>query len=125
MEKKSKFILIGKGVVFGYLIMLIEILIYSILLAYTSIPESSIPSCVFIFSLLSVFIASSIVAIKIKENGMKNGGVVGFLYITLVYVLGCCFSGGFALTSKTITTIIFNILIGMIGGIVGVNLTNK
>ena len=125
MEKKSKIIMIGKGVMFGYIIMLIEILIYSILLAYTDIPESSIPSCVFIFSLLSVFIASSIVSIKIKENGMKNGGLVGFLYIVLVYLIGSLTSGSFALTSQTITTIIFNILLGMIGGIVGVNLTNK
>ena len=63
--------------------------------------------------------------IKIKENGMKNGGIVGFLYIILVYIIGGLISGNFSLTSNVITTIIFNILLGMIGGIVGVNLTNK
>ena len=63
--------------------------------------------------------------VKFKENGMKNGGLVGFLYIVLVYLIGSLTSGSFALTSQTITTIIFNILLGMIGGIVGVNLTNK
>ena len=125
MEKKSKFIVIGKGVILGYLFMLLEILIYSILLAYTSIPESSIPICVFVFSLLSVFLASSIVSMKIKENGMKNGGIVGFLYILLVYLISGLYSGNFVLTSEMITTIIFNILLGMIGGIVGVNLVNK
>ncbi len=125
MEKKSKFILIGKGVFGGYLILLIEVLIYSILLAYTAIPESSISNCVFIFSLLSVFIASSIVSIKIKENGMKNGGIVGFLYITLVYLLGSFLEGNFTITTQMITTMIFNILVGMVGGIVGVNLSSK
>lgn len=125
MENKSKFVLIGKGVILGYLFMLFEILIYSILLAHTSVPESSMPICVFVFSLLSVFIASSIVSIKIKENGMKNGGIVGFLYIMLVYLIGSLLSGNFALTSQVITTIIFNILLGMIGGIVGVNLSGK
>ena len=125
MENKNKIILIGKGVILGYIFMLLEILIYSILLAYTSIPESSISVCVFIFSLLSVFLASSIVSIKIKENGMKNGGIVGFLYVILVYLIGGVISGNFSLTSSVITTIIFNILLGMIGGIVGVNLANK
>ena len=125
MENKNKFILIGKGVIFGYIFMLFEILVYSILLAYTSVPESSISVCVFIFSLLSVFLASSTVSIKIKENGMKNGGIVGFLYIILVYLIGSLISGNFSLTSSVITTIIFNILLGMIGGIVGVNLASK
>lgn len=125
MENKNKFVLIGKGVVLGYIFMLLEIFIYSILLVYTAIPESSMSVCIFVFSLLSVFLASSMVSIKIKENGMKNGGIVGFLYIILVYIIGGLISGNFSLTSNVITTIIFNILLGMIGGIVGVNLTNK
>lgn len=125
MENKNKLILIGKGVILGYIFMLLEILVYSMLLAYTSVPESSISVCVFTFSLLSVFLSSSIVSIKIKENGMKNGGIVGFIYIILVYLIGGLVSGNFSLTSSVITTIIFNILLGMIGGIVGVNLANK
>lgn len=125
MERKGKIILIGKGVILGYLFMLLEIFIYSIVLAYTSVPESSIGTCVFVFSLLSVFISSSLVCIKLKENGMKNGGIVGFFYIMLVYVFGSVLMGNFTLTSQTITTIIFNILLGMIGGIVGVNISVK
>ena len=125
MERKGKIILIGKGVSLGYLFMLLEIFIYSIVLAYTSVPESSIGTCVFVFSLLSVFISSSLVCIKIKENGMKNGGILGFFYIMLVYLFGSILTGNFTLTSQTITTIIFNILLGMIGGIVGVNISGK
>ena len=125
MERKGKIILIGKGVILGYLFMLLEIFIYSIVLAYTSVPESSIGTCVFVFSLLSVFISSSLVCIKIKENGMKNGGILGFFYIMLVYLFGSILTGNFTLTSQTITTIIFNILLGMIGGIVGVNISGK
>jgi putative membrane protein (TIGR04086 family) len=125
MERRGKILLIGKGVLLGYLFMILEIFVYSILLACTSIPESSIGISVFVFSLLSVFISSSLVCIKIKENGMKNGGIVGFFYIMLVYLFGSILMGNFALTSKTITTIIFNILLGMIGGIVGVNLASK
>ncbi len=125
MEKRVKMILIGKGVILGYLFMLFEILIYSVLLAYTSIPESSMDTCVFIFSLLSVFIASSLVCVKTKENGMKTGGIVGLLYILLIYILNSIVIGNFSLTSQTITTIIFNVLLGMIGGIVGVNISSK
>lgn len=125
MERKTKMLLIGKGVIFGYLFMLLEMFIYSALLAYTSISESSMDTCVFIFSLLSVFITSSLVCIKIKENGMKNGGIVGLLYILLVYFINSIALGKFLLTTQAITTIIFNMLLGMIGGIVGVNIASK
>lgn len=125
MGRKGKMILISKGVILGYLFMLFEIFIYSMILAYTSVPESSMETSVFLFSLLSVFISSSLVCIKIKENGMKNGGLVGFFYIILVYLFGSIMMGNFVLTSQTITTIIFNILLGMIGGIVGVNISSK
>ena len=125
MGRKGKMILISKGVILGYSFMLFEIFIYSMILAYTSVPESSMETSVFLFSLLSVFISSSLVCIKIKENGMKNGGLVGFFYIILVYLFGSIMMGNFVLTSQTITTIIFNILLGMIGGIVGVNISSK
>lgn len=111
MENKGNIFMITKGVMFGYLLTIIQILIYSIVLANTPVSEKTIPICVFIFSVLSVFIASSIVCIKIKENGMKNGGLVGLFYILIIYLIGSILSGSFALTSYSITTIIFNILL--------------
>ena len=111
MENKGNIFLITKGVFLGYLLTIIQILVYSIILANTSVSEKTIPICVFIFSVLSVFIASSIVCIKIKENGLKNGGLVGLFYILIIYIIGSLLSGGFSLTTYSITTIIFNILL--------------
>ena len=114
--------MIFKGVMIAYIITFLLILIYSALLTYTSIPESTIPTYTFIISIISVFIASSIMVIKIKENGLKNGGLIGLIYIILLYIISSITSAGFALDSYSIATIIFNILLGMVGGIVGVNL---
>lgn len=111
MENKGNIFLITKGIFGGYLLTIIQILVYSIILANTSVSEKTIPICVFIFSVLSVFIASSIVCIKIKENGLKNGGLVGLFYILIIYIIGSILSGSFSLTTYSITTIIFNILL--------------
>ncbi|MBQ8298910.1 MAG: TIGR04086 family membrane protein [Clostridia bacterium] len=111
MENKGNVFLIIKGVLFGYLFTIIQILGYSIVLANTAISEKTIPICVFVFSVLSVFISSSIVCIKIKENGLKNGGLIGLFYILIVYFIGSILSGNFVLTTYSITTIIFNILL--------------
>lgn len=123
MDKRSRMFTIIKSVVIAYLITFTLIFIYSIILACTNVSEETIPTAVFVIGILSVFISSSISAIKIKENGMKNGGLMGLLYIGIIYLLGSLTSTGFELSSYAIATIIFNILLGMVGGIIGVNLS--
>lgn len=122
MERGKQLLLVARGTLIAYFITFILILIYSAILAYTNVPESTIPTCVFVIGIASVFIASSISAIKIKEKGLKNGGLIGLIYILLLYILSSITTESFALTGYTIATIIFNILLGMVGGIIGVNL---
>lgn len=125
MEGMGKVKLIAKGVMLSYLISFILIFLYSIILAYTSISESTISGCVFVIGMVSVFISSSMAVIKIKRNGMKNGGIIGFCYVSILYLLSSIYETGFALTKYSIATIIFYILLGMIGGIVGANLASR
>ena len=122
MNKKTRFFTIGKSVLIAYIITFILTLIYAILLSYTNISESTIPTCMFVINIFSVFIASSIAVIKIKENGLKNGGLAGLMYIIIMYLLSSLTSVGFAVSGYAISTIIFNILLGMVGGIIGVNI---
>ena len=122
MNKKTRFFTIGKSVLIAYIITFILTLIYAILLSYTDISESTIPTCMFVINIFSVFIASSIAVIKIKENGLKNGGLVGLMYIIIMYLLSSLTSVGFAVSGYAISTIIFNILLGLVGGIIGVNI---
>lgn len=122
MDGRKRILTIIKGVLLGYLITFILIIAYAGILAYTDVSEKTIPTVLFIISILSVFIASSLVVIKIKENGLKNGGLIGLLYIIIMYIFSSITSTGFALNGYAIATIIFNILLGMVGGIIGVNL---
>lgn len=125
MEKTKNIKIITKSVFFSYLITLILILIYSIVLAYTNVSETTIPTCLFIIGMISVFISSSLAVIKIKQNGLKNGGIIGLLYVIILYLLSSFSEAGFMLTKYSILTIVFYILLGMIGGIIGVNLVGK
>lgn len=122
MSKLKRISMILKGVLLAYCISFLLILVYSAILTYTGVSESTIPMVVFMISLLSVFLASSLMVIKLKENGLKNGGLIGLIYILVLYFLSSLTSVGFGLSSFSIATIIFNILLGMVGGIIGVNL---
>lgn len=125
MEKTQNIKTIVKSIFLSYLITLILTLIYSVILAYTKVPETTIPTCVFIIGMISVFMASSVAVIKIKKNGLKNGGIIGFCYVMILYLLSSIYETGFALTKYSIATIIFYAILGMLGGIIGVNLATK
>lgn len=125
MEGFKRGTAILKNVFVAYFLTLIFYFVYSLLLEFTPIPESSIPLFGFISSMLSVFIGSSLAVIKIRENGLINGGLVGLVYILSLYLLSSIFSTGFGLNGYAFSMIIFNIIIGMIGGIIGVNMCKE
>ena len=125
MEGMNKVKTIAKGVLLGYIINIISLIIYSAILAYTNVSEKSIPLVLFIIGLASVFIASSLTVIKIKKSGLKNGGLIGLCYVMILYVLSSFYGVGFSLTKYSILTIILYIFLGMFGGIVGVNLLKQ
>lgn len=125
IERKNIMFLLVKGILLTYILNVLFLLVYAVVLSYTNVAESTIPTVIFVINLLGVFISSSILTIKIKSNGMKYGGLLGFIYIIILYLLGAFTSIGFGLTSYSLATIIFNILIGMVGGVIGVNLAKN
>lgn len=121
-EKNNNFLKIFKFVGVAYLMTLIFLVVFAALLAYTNVPESFMDTGVLIIILLSILISSFLSVKKTKENGLKNGAIIGAVYILLLYILSSVFVTGFSLTAYSIITIILSGIIGMIGGIIGVNI---
>ena len=126
MEAKVKadknIIRIIKGSVFSILITLILLFIYAILLTSTNIPESTMSVVVITITGISILIGSSIRSFKIKKRGIVNGGLVGLIYIITIYLISSIALMGFSMNITSIIMLIVAIVIGMIGGIIGVNL---
>lgn len=125
MEKKQNTKIVIKSIFFSYLLTFFLILIYAILLAYTKISESTIPICLFVIGMISIFVSSSSAIIKIKKNGLKIGAIIGFSYVGILYLLSSIYETGFSLNKYSVITIILYILLGMVGGIIGVNFVNN
>lgn len=121
-EKKNNFIRILKGVIIAYIITLILIATYSAILAYTNVPESTIPICMVVISIISIMLSSSLTLKNIKEKGLINGAIIGAIYLISIYILSSIFAVGFSVNTFSIVMLIFSVLAGIVGGIVGVNL---
>lgn len=114
---------IGKGIIIAFVSTFVFLFIFAIILTYTNISESIIPTVIIVITIISILLGSSISTIKIKKNGIVNGGIIGLSYILMLYLISSIVHTGFALNIYSIVMIILSILAGMIGGIVGVNRT--
>lgn len=103
------------------IITVILLIIFSVLLAYTNISETVISPVIMIITAISILIGSSIVNIKIKKNGLINGGIIGGSYILTIYLISSLLNWKFTLNLQSVIMIVLAIAFGILGGIIGVN----
>ena len=58
---------------------------------------------------------------KIRKNGLLNGGAIGGIYILILYLISSIWNWKFALNIQSLIMILAGIIFGVIGGIIGVN----
>lgn len=121
-EFSKNIIRILKGSITAIILTLILLLIFAMLLTFTSIPESTINPVIITITAISILIGSSISTLRIKKNGLLNGSFVGLIYIATIYLISSITGTGFSINLYSIIMIVLSILAGMIGGIIGVNI---
>ena len=124
-ETKKNIIRIIKGSIFSIILSLVLLLIFAVLLTYTEISESTIAPVVTIIVGVSILLGSTISTIKIKKNGILNGGLVGLIYTTILYIVSSIVLTNFSFNINSLIMIATSVIAGMIGGIIGVNLNHK
>ena len=112
---------IVKGVGISLLLTVILLIIFSLILTYTTISENTINPVIMIITALSILIGSSLSNTKIKKNGLMNGGIIGGIYILLLYIVSSLLNWKFSLNIQSILMIVIGIVFGILGGIIGVN----
>ena len=124
-EFKKNSVRILKGSISAIILSALFMLIFAMLLCYTNIQENTMIPVIFVTTGISILIGSMISTRKIKKNGLINGGLVGLIYIITLYIVSSLFSAGFSITFNSILMLIIGATMGMIGGIIGVNLNKK
>lgn len=112
---------IAKGVGISLITTFILLMIFSILLTYTNINESTITPVIIVVTAISILIGSSIGNMKMQKNGILNGGLVGGLYILILYLISSLLNWNFGLNAQSIIMTVVGAIFGIFGGIVGVN----
>ena len=120
-NNSSSMVRILKGSAFSIVTTLVLLIVFAIILTYTNINESTIPTVVIIVTALSILIGSEIATSKIRKNGIVNGMLVGVIYIFLLYIISSIVTKNFSLNKYASIMISVGIITGGLGGIIGVN----
>lgn len=110
-----------KGIICSILLTVVFIIVLSILISTTSLPEKIIIPAIIVISTFSIMIGGFIVSKNKKENGLINGAIVGGINMLCIYILSCFITLDFSITLNSIIMIFAGIIGGMLGGIIGVN----
>lgn len=109
-----------KGLIVSMLVSLGLVIIFALLLKWFDLPESLVVPITFVIKYLSV-IVGSLIAIKGTSMGLVKGGLFGFFYTILAFVVFSFLAKSFALDLTTLLDLASSILLGAIVGIIKVN----
>ncbi|QED50185.1 TIGR04086 family membrane protein [Cytobacillus dafuensis] len=112
------------GIIAVFLLAIFSSLIFSLLLKFTSLQESSLQFIITAISFVSLFIGGFISGGKGKQKGWLLGGLTGLIYSTIIFLFQYLGFDKLFDFQQMIYHICF-ILTAMMGGILGVNLSNK
>ena len=106
---------IFKGVLISFVSTVIFLIIFSIILTYTNIQENVINPVIIVLTAISIFIGSSIGNMKIKKNGLINGGLIGGIYMIMIYLVSSILNWEFGLDLQAIIFILVGVIFGVLG----------
>ncbi|MBR1802946.1 MAG: TIGR04086 family membrane protein [Clostridia bacterium] len=121
-EFKKNLFRILKGSIFAIVLSVVLLLIFALLLTHTNLSENTITPVILTITGISILVGSSISSMKIKKNGLMNGGTVGLIYILVLYLASSLCFTGFSLTTNSLIMLVIGVVTGILGGIIGVNL---
>ena len=95
--------------------------IFAIVLTYTSVSENTIVPVIIVVTGISILVGTILESRKIVKNGIGLGGIIGLVYVLILYIISSLLNADFSINTQSFILILVAIFSGMIGGIIGVN----
>jgi putative membrane protein (TIGR04086 family) len=111
-----------KALGYSYLITIVLVLIYNLVLTYTSVSVSTMPLMTSIIVTLGIACAGFYIGYKNGSDGFLYGILAGALYVLFMIIMYFLANENFKFEMNMLYKMLLNTLTGGIGGIIGVNM---
>lgn len=105
-----------------FAISFILIILYALILSFTSMSDSSMSMTIQIIMIVSITVSSIYGGKRISKKGWLFGIVLGLAFTLLLVPLGISFTQSFSFDKFFVAKALMGSAVGLIGGIIGVNL---
>ena len=112
-----------KGLGISFILTFILLLVVTLLLRFSSIREVHMSLMNNFVLTISIVLASALVGRRVKEMGWLNGAVVGFLYYLVILLINLVFNRPFNFNLFLFFKLLTSTILGVIGGMIGINLS--
>jgi putative membrane protein (TIGR04086 family) len=119
---KMNFASIVRAVILSYIITIPVFIALALLINYTNFPDKFILPGVIVTTIISILVAGSTYTRNLKSKGWLNGGIVGCVYMVILYLVSSIIYKNFSIDEHVITMMAIGVLTGAIGGIIGINI---
>jgi putative membrane protein (TIGR04086 family) len=121
-DKSSKYMVMLKSILICFFISFIMILIYALILSFSSISDASMSKVTQTILIISVAIASAYGGKHTRRRGWLFGAVLGLIFSILLVPFGMAVGQDFVIDIFLVAKMLVTAAVGAIGGIIGVNL---
>ncbi|MGE5678693.1 MAG: TIGR04086 family membrane protein [Pseudomonadota bacterium] len=105
-----------------FLASFIMIILYALILSFTSVSDSSMNTTIQIIMIISITLSSVFGGKRMQKKGWIFGLVLGAVFTILLVPLSMGFGQSFSLDRYFAAKLSMGSVVGLIGGIIGVNL---
>lgn len=120
-DQDFRFINMLKNVLMAYILSIILLIVFAIILTYTSFPEGSIPTVVLVVSIIGILFGAKLSASKAKSRGWLVGSVTGLLYMLILFLISLLFNQRPAWDMHVLFIFAVGFIAGAVGGVIGIN----
>lgn len=121
-ERSNTYMVMLKSILICFVISFVMILIYALILSFSSISDASMSKVTQTILIISIAISSAYGSKKTRHRGWLFGSILGLIFGILLVPFGMALGEAFVLDIYLIAKLIVSAAVGAIGGIIGVNL---
>ena len=120
--KNNIYMVMLKSLLVCLIISFVMILLYALILSFTSISDASMSKVTQSIMIISVAISSAYGSKRTRRRGWLFGSALGLIFAILLIPFGMALGQEFTMDIYLIAKLLVTAVVGAIGGIIGVNL---
>lgn len=121
-EDNNIYMVMLKALALCFVVSLILIILYALLLSITPMSDASMSAVTQSIAIVSIILSSVYGARKTRKKGWVFGFVLGLIFTLLLIPISMIFGQMFSMDIYVAAKILVGSAVGLIGGIIGVNL---